>query len=74
MQITTGLDHARRDRSDGDRRHCHVRAEVISFERFHEQRENEIWKRVDNQEQKINEIKERVLVLETLQKQRQQLR
>ena len=44
------------------------KADVISFERFTEKREGEIWKRVDAQEKEIAGLKVRVSVLEAIRK------
>ena len=43
-------------------------AEVISFERFTEKREAQIWERVDKQEVEITDLKTRVSVIEALMK------
>ena len=42
------------------------KGDVLSFERFTEQREAEIWARIDVQEQEITKLKVRVSVLEAL--------
>ena len=42
------------------------KGDVLRFERFTEQREAEIWARIDVQEQEITKLKVRVSVLEAL--------
>ena len=68
VSLPPPLDHHRGDRFDGGRWRGHVEAEVISFERFTEKREAQIWERVDKQEVEITDLKTRVSVIEALMK------